>query len=86
VAEHAADAATLRLTFELASDPEELRPEEEKTVGGDAHTGMESSRDGALRQVCVYSGMLATLSRPVSAVEKVISKVCEQSGSFRQAV
>jgi hypothetical protein len=54
-----------RLTFKLATDPGELRPDDEKTVSGKRMLAWEVSGMEKLLQVCEYSGTLATLSRPV---------------------
>lgn len=60
-----------RITFKLRSDPGELRPDEDSVGGGKrilirAVDGMKD-----IEQICVYTGTLARLSRPVpSAVTR----------------
>ena len=56
------------ITFKLRSDPGELRPDEEIGKAGKQTLiwNVEGMKD--LEQICVYSGTLVRLSRPVAGV------------------
>lgn len=55
-----------RVTFKLRADPGELRPDEERGRAGKQTLiwNVEGMKD--LEQICVYSGTLVHLSRPVA--------------------
>ena len=56
----------MHITFKLRTDPGELRPDEEKGRAGNRVLiwNVEGLKD--IEQICVYSGTLVRLSRPVA--------------------
>lgn len=55
-----------RLTFKLAGDAGELRPDADRTVGGRRVLVWEVDGLTGLQQVCEYGATLAKLRRPVN--------------------
>jgi hypothetical protein len=65
-ASYAGRQALSRVTFKLADDPGELRPDEENRIGGERVLVWRVADMDGLQQVCEYAGTLARLTRPVA--------------------
>lgn len=80
-----------RITFKLSADPGELRHDEERTKSGKKVLTWHVEGLTGLEQICVYSGTLARLSRPVAGTvsrcevheEKLASGGVKMTGECR---